>query len=112
MVTREEKVKALREYCHSTCDGPFEIDFSFMNDDALNEYYEAEFKEKQKGNKKMIRRKVGTNFLHTDTGSDFNIIQHLSKDGYDVDYEVIDCEGGKKKICATIYEKIEVEDER
>ena len=31
---------------------------------------------------------------------------------YDVDYEVIDCEGGKKKICATIYEKIEVEDER
>ena len=65
MVTREEKVKALREYCHSTCDGPFEIDFSFMNDDALNEYYEAEFKEKQKGNKKMIRRKVGTNFLHT-----------------------------------------------
>lgn len=69
-------------------------------------------REEKKGNKKMIRKKVGTNFLHTDTGSDFNIIEHLSKDEYDVDYEVIDCEGGKKKICATIYEKIEVEDER
>ena len=44
-------------------------------------------REEKKGNKKMIRKKVGTNFLHTDTGSDFNIIEHLSKDGYDVDYE-------------------------
>lgn len=125
MVTKEEKIKALREYCHyynygkccetcrchSVCDGPLG-NFEFMDNGVLNKCYEVIIKEKKKGNKMMIRRKVGTNFLHTDTGSDFNIIEHLSKDGYDVDYEVIDCEGGKKKICATIYEKIEVENER
>lgn len=50
-----------------------------------------------------LRRKVGTNHLHTDTGSDFNILEHLVNDGYEVDYEVTKCEGDRKIISATIY---------
>lgn len=60
MVTKEEKIKALREYCHyynygkccetcrchSVCDGPLG-NFEFMDNGVLNKCYEVIIKEKK-----------------------------------------------------------------